>query len=259
MRAHVAAVWQCRHFLLALVGIDLRTRYRRSVLGIGWSLLQPICMTIILCTAFHQLFHADPREYGLYVLAGLAFWNYVLAVSVHSCLCFLYGEGYLRQVPTPLAIYPLRSTLGGAIHFLIALSVVILTSWVLNGFGNPAVLLSLVPTFLLLLVFGWSMALLMGFATTFFQDTQHIAEVVFQVLFYATPIIFKASATGPYLKWVFRINPLATFLRLIREPILEGHIPAASTYALATLVTATLFAAAVLTLARLQNRLIFRL
>jgi ABC-type polysaccharide/polyol phosphate export permease len=259
MRAHLAAVWQCRHFWLALVGIDLRTRYRRSFLGVGWSLLQPICMTIILCTAFHQLFHADPREYGLYVLAGLAFWNYVLAVTVHSCLCFLYGEGYLRQVPTPLAIYPLRSTLGGAIHFFIALAVVVLTSWVFNGVGNLPALVALVPAVLLLLVFGWSTALLMGFATTFFQDTQHIAEVLFQVLFYATPVLFKPGSGGPYLNWVFRVNPLSPFLRLVREPILEGRVPPASTYILAAFITAVAFTSAVVTLARLQKRLIFRL
>jgi ABC-type polysaccharide/polyol phosphate export permease len=97
MQAYMGAIWRCRHFWLALVGMDLRTRYRRSVLGIGWSLLQPICMTIIFCTVFYKLFGADPRTYAAYVLAGLAFWNYVMAVSVHSCQCFFYGEAYIRQ------------------------------------------------------------------------------------------------------------------------------------------------------------------
>lgn len=260
MGGYLAAVWRCRHFWLALVGMDLRTRYRRSVLGIGWSLLQPVCMTVILCTVFYKIFGMDPRTYGAYILAGLAFWNYFLAVTVHSCQCFFHGEAYIRQFPTPLAIYPLRATLGGAFHFVLALGVVIAASWLFHGFGNLLALPALVPTLLMLLVLGWSLALIMGFANVYFQDTQHLSEVVSQILFYATPIIYTSENLRSHtISQVLQANPLTTFLRLIREPILEGRVPDLSTYGTAALTTLLTFTVAAATLARYHTRLIFRM
>ncbi len=259
MRGYLAAIWQCRHFWLALVGMDLRERYRGSVLGIGWFLVQPICMTAVLCLVFQEVFNLEITVYGPQVLAGLAFWNYFVAVTVQSCMCFFQGESYIRQCPVPLAIYPLRATLGGAVYFLISLSVVIVASWIFRGFGNLAMLPALLPALALLLVFGWSMAILMGLANVFFHDTQHIAEVVCQVLFYATPIIYTRDNFGPHMGAVLKLNPLASFLELVREPILHGTIPGPMTYAMALLTTLLTFAAATFALSRLHNRLIFRL
>src|SRR5215469_10048636 len=107
MTAYVASIWQCRYFWLSLVKMDLRTRYRRSLLGMGWSLLHPIAMTIILCIVFSRIFKP---------------------------------EACIRQYPAPMAIYPLRTALGGTVHFLIALSVVLCLAWCNNGFSNLSVI-----------------------------------------------------------------------------------------------------------------------
>jgi ABC-type polysaccharide/polyol phosphate export permease len=136
MGSYMAAIWRCRYFWLSLVKNDLRTRYRRSVLGMGWSLLHPICMTTILTAVFCKLFHQSISDYAPFVLAGLATWNYVLTVVQHGCHCFFIGESYIRQYPAPLAIYPLRTALGGTVHFLLALSVVLLLSTVAAAIGS---------------------------------------------------------------------------------------------------------------------------
>ena len=85
MGKYLRAIWQCRYFWLSLVRMDLRTRYRRSVLGLGWSLLHPIAMTAILCLVFAGLFRADIHQYVPSVLAGLACWNYILFVTLQGC------------------------------------------------------------------------------------------------------------------------------------------------------------------------------
>jgi lipopolysaccharide transport system permease protein len=209
---------------------------------------------------FQRLFHENFVTYGPYVLTGLAFWNYIMAISVHSCHSFTNGEAYIRQCPTPLSIYPLRTMLGGAFHFGIALGVVLAMVWIFQGFGNLAGLPGLVPSLVLLLIFGWSLATLMGFANVFFYDTQHIAEVFFQVLFYVTPIFIRPKVLlDNGLGWLVHCNPFAVFLRLIREPILDGRIPDASVYATALFVTVLTFTAACLTVSRLKDRLVFRL
>ncbi len=260
MSKYLAAIWQCRYFWLSLVKMDLRTRYRRSILGMGWSLLHPIAMTAIICIVFPAFLHVDIHRYGPFVLAGLACWNYILFVTLQGCQCFYLGEMYIRQFPAPMAIFPLRTALGGTIHFLIALGVVVVVAGLFKGYVNGLALLSLIPSVLLLFVFVWSLAVLAGFANVFFNDTQHLSEIGFQILFYATPIIYEAEMLqSTHLKRVMQLNPVNVFLKLIREPILDSHIPAGSSFAWACLIVLVSASIAVLMLVTLQRKLIFKL
>ena len=260
MGSYFQAVWRCRYFWLSLVKMDLRSRYRRSVLGLGWSLLHPLAMTAILCTVFHHLFRMDPTDYGPYLLAGLAFWNYLLTVTLHGCQCYFLAEVYIRQYPVPLAVYPLRVTLGAMFHFLVTLGVVLALAWYFRGLPNPAALLSLVPSVAVFFALGWAVAVLAGLATVFFRDVQQLSEVGFQILFYTTPILYTTQTLYDNgLGWLVACNPLIAFLNLIREPILDGRVPAAGTYAVALLATSAAAVVAGLALARLQRTLIFHL
>jgi lipopolysaccharide transport system permease protein len=260
MSSYFVDIWRCRYFWMSLVKMDLRTRYRRSVLGMGWSLLHPIAMTTILCTVFHKVFHVELSEYAPFLLAGLACWNYLVTATLQGCQCLFQGESYIRQYPAPLAIYPLRTALGGTVHFLVALLVVLVLAWGFRGFGNVLSLLSLVPTVGLFFVLAWSVALLAGFANVYFQDTQHLCEVGFQILFYATPVMYPATMLREnHLAWIVKYNPLVALLELVRQPILEGRVPSPQTYAAAAATVLVAAAAAGVTLVRLQRRLIFHL
>jgi lipopolysaccharide transport system permease protein len=260
MMNYLGAIWGCRYFWFSLVKMDLRTRYRRSVLGMGWSLLHPIAMTLIICTMFRHIFaNNDLRQYAPFLLAGLACWQYILVSTLQGCQCLFQGESYIRQYPAPIAVYPLRTALGGAIHFLLALCVVVGLTWYLHGFGNLPALISLAPTLLLLLVLGWSLAVLAAFANVYFQDTQHLAEVAFQFFFYATPIIYYESQLPTHLEWLLRCNPVVPILRLVRQPILEGRVPSIGTYATACALVLVVATAASMVLGRLQRRLVFYL
>jgi lipopolysaccharide transport system permease protein len=263
MLHYFAKMWNCRYFWLSLVRIDLRARYRRSILGVGWSLVRPIALTIILCLVFQRLFRrADTWTYAPYILSGLALWDYVVTATKQGCQCFFQGESYIRQHPTPIAVFPLRTALTETFHFFIAMLVLFGFAWYVNGFTNLSALVSLIPTLAMLFLLIWSMATLAGFANVYFQDTQHLVDVVFQIVFYATPIIYYPQDLGAGSKLyivVTSCNPLVPFFRLFREPILYGRWPELEIYATAGLTTAILGGLAALVCARLQRRLIFQL
>jgi ABC-type polysaccharide/polyol phosphate export permease len=99
--------------------------------------------------------------------------------------------------------------LGAAFHFAVALVLVILLTWGFRGFGNVPVLLSLVPSILLLLVMGWSLAVLSGFASVIFPDMKHLLDIGLQLVFYATPIIYPGDAMQEKgLSWLMKYNPV---------------------------------------------------
>ncbi len=260
MGAYLADVWKCRHFWLSLVKMDLQLRYRRSVLGIGWSLLHPVATTLVLCAVFHEIFHVPIREFVPFLMAGLAWWAYVTGVTIRGCQCFVEAESYIRQHPVPMAIYPLRTALGAMFHFLVALAVVLILTWCFKGFDNLAGLPCLLFGIGVLLVLGWSVAVLAGYVNTVFRDIQHISEIGFQVLFYLTPVMYPAEVLArTKMAWLVEYNPLVPFLRLVREPLLEGRVPPAGAFLAAAEMTLALTAAAVLLLGRLQRRVILYL
>lgn len=262
MGGYLGAIWRCRYFWLSLVQMDLRTRYRGSWLGIGWSLLQPLAMSIILCVAFYKILGGrDIFYYGPYLIVGMVLWNFLLNTTLGGCHCFRAAEAYIRQYPAPMAIYPLRTVLGYAFHFVLGLVVCLLLAGVMHGLRNHLALFSLVPGLGLILLMGWALALLAGLANVHFPDTGHFAEVAFQGLFYLTPIMYSKDmiAQSPELAVVVRYNPLSYFLRLLRDPILEGHAPSWRVFGGATLSVLLLVGLAVYLLRRLEGRVIYHL
>jgi ABC-type polysaccharide/polyol phosphate export permease len=260
MVGYLGAMWRCRYFWLSLVKVDLRTRYRRSFLGLGWSLLRPIAMTLILCAVFRRIMQQDMEKFAPHLFSGLVLWDYIAITVRNGCQCFFQGESYIRQYPAPIAIYPLRTALGETVHFLTALVVVIGVVWYLNGFANLPALLALLPTLALLFVFVWSLALIAGFANVYFQDTQHLTDVGLQLLFYASPIIYFANRfDGGRLGLVLRCNPLLPFFELVRAPILDATAPDPLTFLQATLTVLLTAAVALFVCSRAQRQLIFHL
>lgn len=262
MLDHWRRLWDCRYFWWSLAKNDLRARYRRSVIGIGWSLLRPITFTILLCLVLRRIFHrADWDSYAPELLAGLVCWDYVSAAIRGGCTCFFHAEAYIRQHPAPLTIYPLRITLGETIHFLLALSVVLVFCWVRHGPGNLAALLTLPLTLMLFFLFAWSVALLMGVANVFYRDVQHLCDIGLQFLFYATPVIYRLEDLGEgRFRWLIQHgNPLVPFFQLLRQTILAGQPPQLPVLAAACAIVLVFGSSALFLAVRMQRQLIFHL
>ena len=264
MLTYFDSIWRCRYFWMSLVKVDLRTRYRRSFLGMGWSLLHPVCMTAILCLVFHKLCHESIANYAPHVLAGLAVWQYIMNCTLQGCQSFFQAEHYIRQTPMPLAIFPLRTVLSATFHFLIALMLVVVLTMALGAMGlrefHPLAMLHIIPGVMMLFLFCWSIAIISGLINVFFHDFQHLAEVGFQMYFYATPIMYRASLLVDYgLGWLLHFNPVVVFLNLIREPLLDGNAPSVFTYFKGFVIISITTGVATLAMSRLQKRLIFHL
>jgi len=169
-------IWRRRYFWWSLVKIDLRTRYRGTYLGLGWSLLNPILMTMVMCLVFAKLFRQPLATYAPFVLSGLAFWNYLTGIVMDGCHSFRRGEAYIRQHPAPLAIYPLKASLVVGIHFLMALVVLLGTVWLARGTVPWHALWLLVPALGLYAVLGWTTAIVMGVVNVWFEDTAQLSH-----------------------------------------------------------------------------------
>lgn len=260
LRAYVAEVWAYRYFWLSLVRIDLRNRYQRSVLGIGWTLLHPLAMTTVLCFCFHAIFKIDLAEYVPFLMTGVAFWAFTSGAVTEGGQTFFQAQGFIRSERVPVAVYPLRSVLGLMLHFCIVLSLAIVMAGVFKGYDRVLPLLSLFPTLVLLFLLGWSTSIIMAFACVHFPDMQHLATIGLQILFYLTPIMYPPTVAGS--RWfgpVLRYNPLGHVAQLIRDPIVYSQWPSASAYMISLSLAVVTWTIAAFTLHRFERRLVFLL
>jgi lipopolysaccharide transport system permease protein len=217
-------VFRLRYFWGSLVRNDLRTRYRHSFLGIAWSLARPIGMTAVLAVVFTNAFKVDSRIFVPYLAIGITLWQFLYESMVVGCSTFKAGAAYIRQQPVPLAIFPLRTVLGSAIHATIAFAVGLALTIYYVGFPSPFVLASILPGLVILFLLGLSLATLLGILHTHFPDTQHLLEITLQALFYLTPVMYFANIFAGRGRMTLLIdwNPLTSVLGLIRGPLVYG-------------------------------------
>ena len=257
--AYFQRIWQLRWFWYSLVENDLHTRYRHSFLGIGWSLVRPLGLTLIFCVVFGKLFNTPMAEYAPYVLVSLTLWQFVVENATLGCRSFQAGAQYIRQQSVPLAIFPLRMALAAAFHTAVALLLGVAVSWYFSGFGNLAVLPLLLPSLVLLFVFGWSLSTVCGLSQTHFPDTCYILELLLQFMFYLTPIIYRPTMflEQTHLSWVVYCNPLWSLMELIRQPVLHGMAPPLFNVAVSLAFVGGMVGLALWCLRKLERKLVF--
>lgn len=193
-------------------------------------------------------------------MSGLACWSFLQTCALAGSQCLFQGESYIRQVPAPMAIYPLRTVLGCGFHFCVALLLVFALTMCVRSTPSPLAWLSLLPTLVLMAIFGWSVAVLFALANVRFRDTGHIAEIGLQALYFLTPIIYAPKILiDKGLGWVISLNPVVPFINLIQAPVMDGGAPALLAYASAALIAFGFLTVAGLVLRSEERQVIFYL
>jgi lipopolysaccharide transport system permease protein len=252
-------IWKMRYFWFSLVKNDVANRYKKSFLGVGWSLVRPLALTFLFCVVFGSLFNLDVADYAPHLLIGMTVWQFFTECLNQGCHCFSGGSAYIRQQQIPLAIFPLRIVLNSAFHLLIALGLSLMLTLLLRGSLNPVALLGVIPALILLFFLGWCLAILSGITQTHFPDTQHVLELGLQFVFYLTPIVYRVDILQDRARflWVVEWNPLTSLLAMFRTPILEGTAPHLRDIAISVVVLMATGLLAVTLLKRLERNLVF--
>lgn len=217
-------------FLLRqLVGRDFKNKYKRSVLGMAWSFLNPLLTMCVQYIVFSTLFKSDIPNYAVYLLTGIVFMNF-FSEAVGSGMTSITGNASLiKKVYMPKYIYPLAKTTSSLINFLIAIIPLFIVMIFTGTAFRPALFL-LVFDILCLGMFVFGMILLLATAMTFFQDTQFLWGVVSMIWMYLTPIFYPESIIPARFLTLFHMNPMYQYITFARICIINGVSPAPTAY-----------------------------
>jgi ABC-2 type transport system permease protein len=215
----IKAIYKRRGLLRLLVARDLTVRYKRSILGIWWSLLNPLITSAILYYVFNTIFKAkmaSGTSFAPYLLSGMlisTFFNQGLTIAADSVAG---GAGVLTKVYVPPPIFALSATISTAVNFfmgLIPLTVVVYISGQTLRVRTPAVIF--VALCMILLTTG--LGLLLSVVYIRFDDSRSLVQLFLLMLTYMTPIFYPISVLGPHTRDVIVLNPLTSFLNVFRD------------------------------------------
>jgi len=229
--SYLAELWCYRELLFTLVVRDLKVRYRNSVLGVLWSLGNPLLMMAVFTLVFTVMTPSNIEKFPIFVLCGLLPWNFFSASVIGSIRSIVDNAPLIRKVYFPREVLPLSVVLSNMVNFLIALSV--LFAFIL-AFQMPitpwALLLPVV--ILVQVLFTCGIALILATVNVFYRDTQVIMEVAMLAWFFLTPIFYPidilprnyhlGEITIDVWRWMYMLNPMASLIATYRV-ILYGN------------------------------------
>lgn len=214
-----------RALVRALVVRHMAGRYRGSVLGFLWSLLNPLCLMAVYTLVFKYYirFH-DVEHYTLFVFCGLLPWVWTQSTLIEGT-CSIAGSGHLvTKSMFPPHLLPLVTVCTGLAHFLLSLPVMFLFSLFLGGVWSwSLLLLPFVVALQFALLYGLVLA---GSAiNVFYRDVQHLVGNLLSLLFFLCPIVYPATQVPAAFSWTLWVNPFAVIIQLYHQVVLQGEVP----------------------------------
>jgi ABC-type polysaccharide/polyol phosphate export permease len=225
MSTGMARVVDYGHLLRNLVARDLKLKYRGSLLGFAWSMLNPLVMIGVYTVAFTFVMRLDTPRFVLYVLIGLLSWNF-FATSVMTATDSIASNGsLLRSVIFPRIVLPFSAVFFTLTQFILSLAVFLpLLLLVYRVPLSPIMLLF--PVFLILqVVFIAGLSLLLSTATAVFRDVRHLVEVAIGMLFWATPIVYEMKLVPEQFQFLALLSPAAPYIRAYQDLFYYGVMP----------------------------------
>ena len=222
-----------KYLLSEIVRRNIKVQYRDSVLGIFWTLLQPLLTTIVLALVFGGFFgkKADGvPNYVIYLLCGRLLYDFFSQSTKRAMKSIRLSAGVIKKVYVPKYMYPLGNVMSSFVTFLISL--VILVAFVIfysftDSPANitPYVFLAVVPVFILFLLCV-GVGLILSTAAVFFKDAEYLYEVFCMLLFYATPIVYVVDNMNmnKYVRMGIMANPLYSIVNMFRDCVLNGQM-----------------------------------
>jgi ABC-2 type transport system permease protein len=242
----VAEVWAYRNLVLNLAQRELRSRYKKSVLGWLWSLINPASSLLVYSFVFGVFLRVEPPEmangeksFALYLFCALVMWNFFSQVVNGSMSALATSGSLLHKVYFPAACPAIANVLTTLIQIAIEMAILIVVMIVV---GNVSWTFLLLPVAVALLaVFSLGVGLAVSMFNVFFRDVGYLVAVVLNIWFYATPIVYTLEYVKDYLGedrlWIWELNPLTQFVELSRDLLYLHTIPSPTRWAYVVLVS----------------------
>src|SRR4051794_1849662 len=215
-----------RELIWALALKELKVRYKRSVLGFLWALLNPMLLMLVLTVVFSSVLKMNIPHYAIFLLSMILPWTFFSQSLAYAAESVVGNGDLLKKIRVAKVVFPLAAVASNMINLLLSLIPLILIVLVM---GHPFYItwLYLPVPLLALTIFTIGATFFFAAANVYYRDVAHILQVVLQVWFYITPILYSIDFFPAQYRWIFKLNPLIFVMNGFRLSVYYGLLPTA--------------------------------
>ena len=231
--------------LIALLLRDIKIKYKRSILGFAWSILNPLLMMIVMSIVFSTIFKTDIKNFPMYLITGQVIFSFFSEATNTAMTSIISNGGLIKKVYIPKYIFALSKVMFSFTNMLFSLVAVVIVAIATKLPITPAILLFPLPL-IYVFVFSLGVGLLLASYAVFFRDLLHLYGILLLIWTYLTPIFYPITILPENVKKVIMFNPMFVYIDNFREIILYGKVPSLSSnllcicYSLIALLIGTL-------------------
>ena len=226
-----------RPLLGELIARDIKTKYRKSVLGVLWTLLNPLFMMIILSVVFSNLFKFDVEYFPVYLLSGQLIFNFFNEATTNAMGAIVANGPLIKKIYVPKYMFVLSRIFSSSINLLASFTAMIFVMLAMRVELHYTVLLAPIPL-IFIVFFSLGVGLILSAITVKFRDIMHLYSVFVTALMYLTPVIYPMSILPEWLKKIVLLNPITNILMMFRDVMLNNMLPSIGSILLAAVETA---------------------
>jgi lipopolysaccharide transport system permease protein len=234
--------------------LDIRLRYRGSMLGPFWLTLSTGVMVGAMGLIYSTLFRMELHEYLPFLAVSQVLWGFLASLVAEGSTGYTVAESMIRSIRMPFSLYAARIVLRNLLVLAHNMLVIVVVDLLLMAVPGPEALLA-IPAMLVWLIDALAITAMLGALCARFRDIPPIVTSVMQMAFFVTPVIWKPELVGEH-QWMLPFNPFYTLLEIVRAPLL-GHVPSLTVYVSALLFSALLCTVSWLLFARVRGRIAF--
>jgi ABC-type polysaccharide/polyol phosphate export permease len=218
-----------RHYIELIRELTLRevkSRYKQSVLGYAWVILNPFFQMLVMAFVFSQIlrFPTMGVPYTIFLYAGLLPWNLFASSLTSSTNALISNASLLKKIYFPREIFIISTTLAKIVDFFLASTVFVLFFFIYHQQLTINVLW-FVPIFAIQQLFTYGLSLILASINLFYRDIQYVLTLIITIWMYVTPVIYPTEIFPDKYRWIFQINPMAVIINAYRQVILGGGSP----------------------------------
>lgn len=225
LKAYVETFQKYKYLLFNLISRDFRVKYRRSILGVLWSMLNPILMVLVLNAVFSRVFRWQIENFALYLISGQTLFTFFNEATGSAIFSIVEASSLIKKVYIPKYLFPLEKVLFAFVNLLFSLAAVVVMLLIYRVPFTWTMLLFFVPL-IGLLMFACGFSLIISCLCVFFRDLKHLYSVLLTAWMYMTPIIYPISTVqDSWIRYIVYINPLTTYVETFRSVVMYGQLP----------------------------------
>ncbi len=220
----INSLFENRFILKRMIYTNFKTRYKRSYLGVIWSLLNPLLNMVVFVVIFSNLFRFDIPHYPLYIFAGNMIFSFYSSSTAEAMMQIIGNGPMIRRVYLPKTVYVISGIGINGINLILTAIPFIIIAFI-DKVEYSSALFLIIPAILLLTFFVVGMSLLVATITTYLNDFSQIWSVILTLWMYLTPLFYPETIIPDEFIVAFRLNPMYIFVTLFRDPVLYQKIP----------------------------------